>query len=130
MLGKLLELNSFQLAMILPCFNQSYQWGTNYLSLRPKPDFFNLQLKLWLPNFIAEKWSCRHVWAFWHFLDSISFFGVSTLNINSNNRPCSIFWLPTSSLSSNTRVIKDSSFMVCWLMSCYSFFHFLFFLFF
>ena len=37
----------------------SNQLGTDYLSLRPKPDFF----KLWLPNFIAENfllsWSLR-----------------------------------------------------------------------
>ena len=30
------------------------QWMTDYLSLQPKPDFFNLRLRLRPPNFIAE----------------------------------------------------------------------------
>ena len=30
------------------------QWITDYLSLWTKPDFVNLRLRFWLPNFIAE----------------------------------------------------------------------------
>ena len=30
------------------------QWWTDYLSLRPKPDFFNLRLRLQPPNFMIE----------------------------------------------------------------------------
>ena len=30
------------------------QWGTDYLSLRPKPDYFNLWLRLRPPKFMAE----------------------------------------------------------------------------
>ena len=40
---------------------------TDYLSLRPKPDFFNLSLRLRLPNSIAENFHLSQRWrSFFH----------------------------------------------------------------
>ena len=44
------------------------QWMTDYLSLRPKPDFFNLRLRLRPMNFMTESFSSQPLfWINWHF---------------------------------------------------------------
>ena len=54
-----LKMQCYSGKYIIMCYTD--QGMTDYLSLWPKPDFFNLQLRPWPPNFISENFHLSRI---------------------------------------------------------------------